>query len=141
MTTTYIWTSETFTGTVTFTFNEASQLVQYDITDAKLTPHQLNWFTERLPRTYPELVEVLKKAKKSKLQLLPPEAITFDAFWNKYDEKLRSSKKRSLKIWNKLSYTEQCKAYLFITTYNRSIASGIAKKYAETYLNAELWNN
>lgn len=138
---TYIWTSETFTGSVTFTFNNDGILLQYDITQAVIDQRQLEWITNRLPRCYTELVEVLKKAKQSKLQLLPTEPITFDLFWNKYNEKLRSSKKKSLKIWDKLSPNERSKAFLFINTYDRSINNGIAKKYCETYLNAELWNN
>jgi hypothetical protein len=140
---TYIWTSGAFTGSVTFTFNQEGILLQYDITQAQINEEQLKWFTTRLPRTYDELLEVLKKTKDKdgKLQLLPTEIITFDLFWNKYDEKVRSSRKKSRKIWDKLSPNERSKAFLFINTYNRSIAHGIGKKYCETYLNAELWNN
>lgn len=66
--------------------------------------------------------------------------ISFEMFWNKYDDKLRSSKKKSLKAWNKFPEAEQVKAYYFIQTYNRHRGNA-EKKYCETYLNAELWNN
>jgi hypothetical protein len=138
---TYIWTSQTFTGSVTFTFNADGILLQYDITQAAISHQQLQWFTNRLPRSYNELVQVLKKAKQSKLQLQPNQPITFDLAWNTYNEKVRSSKKKSLKIWNKLKTNDQVRSYLFIDAYKRSVPDGVAYKYFETYLNAELWNN
>ncbi len=139
---TYIWSSETFTGSVLFTFNPEGKLLKYDNTEATLNDQQLQWFTERMPGTYDELKDVLSRAKHSKLEALPDAEITFDLFWNRYDEKIRSSKKKSLIIWNRIKDNDRRKAYLFIGTYERSIrSSNTAKKYAETYLNAELWNN
>jgi hypothetical protein len=66
--------------------------------------------------------------------------ITFEMFWYKYNDKIRSSKKRSLKLWDKLSESDQIKAYYHIDTYNRKRGNA-EKKYCETYLTAELWNN
>lgn len=68
------------------------------------------------------------------------EKITFEMFWNKYNDKLRSSKKRSEKIWQKLDEANQAKAFYYFTTYNRHRGNA-EKKYCETYLTAELWNN
>jgi hypothetical protein len=62
-------------------------------------------------------------------------------FWKKYNDKERSSKKRTLAKWNKMSQVEQTKAYNYIQKYFNSIPNGVETKYAETYLNAELWNN
>lgn len=66
--------------------------------------------------------------------------ITFNLFWEKYDDKTRSSKKRSDKLWSKLSEEDRMGAYFFIDTYNRNRGSA-EKKYCETYLNAEQWKN
>lgn len=66
--------------------------------------------------------------------------ITFEIFWNKYNDKDRSSKKKSQKIWEKLPEPDQVKAYYHIDRYNRTRGNA-DKKYCETYLNAELWNN
>lgn len=66
--------------------------------------------------------------------------ITFEMFWNAYADKIRSSKKKSEKAWNKFPEAEQVKAYYFIQKYNRHRGNA-EKKYCETYLNAELWNN
>lgn len=79
--------------------------------------------------------------KKGKAEIVELEMkISFEMFWNKYDDKLRSSKKKTEKIWNKLTEPNQIKAYYYINTYNRNRGTA-EKKYAETYLNAELWNN
>lgn len=40
-----------------------------------------------------------------------------------------------------MTSAEQGKAYRFIGRYIASLGQGIRQKYAETYLNAELWNN
>ena len=66
--------------------------------------------------------------------------ISFDAFWLKYDDKIRSSKKRSQRLWDKLNAADQARAYYFIPVYNKNRGQA-EKKYCETYLNAELWNN
>lgn len=66
--------------------------------------------------------------------------INFDIFWSKYNDKLRSSKKRSQRLWEKLKEADQVKAFYYIDTYNRHRGNA-EKKYCETYLSAELWNN
>lgn len=68
------------------------------------------------------------------------EKITFEMLWNLYDDKLRSSKKRSTAIWDKMTVAEQVKAYYFVYKYFRHRGNA-EKKYLETYLRAELWNN
>lgn len=66
--------------------------------------------------------------------------LSFDMFWDKYNDKERSSKKRSQRIWEKLSEENQIKAYYYYDRYNRNRGSA-EKKYCETYLSAEMWNN
>lgn len=66
--------------------------------------------------------------------------ITFEMFWKKYNDASRSSRKRSLKLWEKLDENNQVKAYYYYDTYNRNRGNA-EKKYCETYLSCELWNN
>ena len=66
--------------------------------------------------------------------------ITFEMFWDRYDDKARSSKKKSLHLWNRLTEPDRIKAYYHYPTYNK-LRANAEKKYCETYLNAELWNN
>lgn len=137
---TFLLSSSGFTGEVLFRFDEAGRLVQYDVTNADLSQEQLNWFTNKLPRTLSELKNVLKASKGAILTEQKQCGATFDMFWDKYDEKTRSSKKRSLAKWNRMSQLQRDKAFNFIDTYFRNLL-GTAPKYANTYLNDELWNN
>ena len=68
------------------------------------------------------------------------ENITFDLFWKKYDDASRSSKKRSKRLWDKLTTEDHIKAYYFYDTYVK-FKGNAEKKYCETYLSAEMWNN
>jgi hypothetical protein len=72
---------------------------------------------------------------------LPETEIDFDRFWKRYDDRVNSSRKRTLIKWNKMPKSEQIKAFYFVGKYFASLPPGIRKKYAETYLNDELWNN
>jgi len=137
---TFLLSSSGFTGEGLFRFDEAGRLVQYDVTNAALSQEQLNWFTNKLPRTLSELKNVLRASRGSVLTEQKQSAVTFDMFWDKYDEKTRSSKKRSLAKWNRMSQVQRDKAFNFIDTYFRNLL-GTAPKYANTYLNDELWNN
>lgn len=138
---TYLLTSTHFSGQVTFQFNDNDVLLKYDVTEATLTDQQLNWIASRLPKTLPQLQEVLKKAPNAKLTKITVSGVTFQQFWDRYNEKTRSSKKKAQTTWNRLPQGQRDAAYHFIPKYERSIPPGVAKKYAETYLNAELWNN
>lgn len=66
--------------------------------------------------------------------------VTFDMFWNRYNDKERSSKKKTEAYWKKMTTADQVKAYLFIPKYERRRGTA-EKKYATTYLRDELWNN
>jgi hypothetical protein len=71
-----------------------------------------------------------------------PEEITFDMFWNRYDDKIYSSKKRSEAQWNRMSKANRCTAYNYIPRYFSKLPEWqTRKKTAEKYLSDELWNN
>lgn len=136
----YSLTSESFTGEVVFVFNDFNLLESFDTAAAQLSEPQQVFLLKSLPRDLAELHNLVTKSISAKITEIPF-TITFDLFWNRYNEKLRSSRKKSLAKWNRLSVTDQAKAYYFIAKYENSILPGVPKKYAETYLNAELWNN
>jgi hypothetical protein len=140
MTRRFLLTSSAFDGEVVFDYNENGLLEKYDISSASLSESQQVWILKRLPRELAELERVITSTETAKLTEVKQD-ITFEMFWNRYDEKDRSSKKRALAKWNKMSKAQQAKAYYHIQKYFNSIPVGVAKKYAETYLNAELWNN
>jgi hypothetical protein len=136
----YSLTSDSFTGEVMFVFNDWSLLESFDTTGAQLSETQQVFLLKSLPRDLAELQNLISKSISAKITEIPF-TVTFDLFWNRYNEKLRSSRKKSLAKWIRLSATDQAKAYYFIAKYENSIPNGVSKKYAESYLNAELWNN
>lgn len=132
----YILISKSYTGEIIFIFVEGI-LAMFDIRGAELNEQQRTWILEHLPRD-----EKALELYNSKFTITAvDQAVSFEQFWNKYDDKEHSSKKRTLAKWNKMPASEQVKAYNYIKNYNRTILPGCAKKYAETYLNAEMWNN
>ncbi len=133
-------TSGAFTGAVDIYFNDLGLLHEFSLKGAELSEKQQIWMLKTMPREIAELQRVLGDSKTAQLTEIKFE-VTFDAFWNKYDDKLCSSRKKTLLRWNKMNETDRLKAYNFISMYFAGIAQGTRKKYAETFLNAELWNN
>jgi len=136
----YSLTSTHFEGEVIFEFTDDGTLAHYDSRGANLTAKQLSWISQSMPHHLAHIKNLIVKSKSAKITEIKEE-ITFDRFWNRYNYKDRSSKKRALQKWNRMSLTERKKAYDFIGRYEMTLKAGIDRKYAETYLNAELWNN
>lgn len=136
----YLLTSPKWEGEIEIVYNDLDLLISIDINRANLAEKQQIYFLRDLPR---ELYELEKLREKSPHLVITEvnQDVTFDMFWNAYDDKVRSSKKRALSAWNKLSKIDKHKAYRFIMRYKQSLYAGTNPKYAETYLNAELWNN
>jgi hypothetical protein len=135
----FVLRSEKFKGEVLFEFTD-SILTKYDTSDAELSEEQTMHLAKKLPRELADVKNWLAESHTSSFLEIIQE-ITFDLFWDRYDDKVNSSRKRSLIKWNKMSKNEQRKAFNYIQKYFMSIPFGTRKKYAETYLNAELWNN
>lgn len=134
----YHITSTSWTGYIELEFNSIGLMIRSDITQAVLNEDQQIWFLRNC-RELSELQRVIKGTTATMTEV--KQEVTFDLFWNRYDEKIRSSKKKALTTWNRLRKDDQVKAFNYIKKYEGSMAPGVAKKYAETYLNAELWNN
>jgi hypothetical protein len=135
----YQLTSDAITGFVDFFFDDMGLLVKFDISNAQLSTEQQIFILKKLPRELAELQNVIGKSPSAKLTEIKFE-VTFEAFWNKYEDKQMSSRKKALLKWNKMNDSDKLKAYNFISMYFTGLGN-TRKKYAETYLNAELWNN
>lgn len=137
---TYLLTSPKWPGEIEVVYNDLNLMVSIDISRADLAEKQQIYFLRDLPR---EMAELMKLKEKSPTLVITEveQEVTFEMFWNKYDEKIRSSRKRTERAWNRMSKTNQVKAYRFIQKYKMNLLPGTNPKYAETYLNAELWNN
>lgn len=137
---TYSLTSTQFLGEVIFGFSNDGKLAYYDARDADLTVEQLAWISGRMPKHLAHINRLISQSNTATLTEINTE-VTFDMFWNRYNYKDRSSKKRARQKWNRMSKGQRVKAYNYIQKYELSLKPGIDRKYAETYLNAELWNN
>ncbi len=131
-------TSPKLPGEVIFTYNEKGRFSSLLITEC-LSDEQYKHLFDHFPWNL-GLLDPLSKASPSATFVEKQLQVTFDMFWNRYNDKERSSKKKTLVMWNKMPVTEQVKAYLYIPTYNRKRGTA-DKKYATTYLSDELWNN
>lgn len=136
----YQLTSVAFDGAVDMFFDDAGTLLKLDITGAILSKKQQEWILREM---YPELSELKRQLSESgtaKITEVTTE-VTFEMFWDRYDDKINSSRKRTMQKWNRMTKTDQLRAYNYINRYLNNLPSGTRKKYAETYLNSELWNN
>jgi hypothetical protein len=105
---------------------------------AELNESQQRFLLEHMPREIAEL-NLLKTPNTTITEI--KQEVNFEMFWQHYDDKLTSSKRKTLKRWNQMHAADQVRAYNYVTKYFNSIPPGTRKKYAETYLNAELWAN
>ncbi|KAF0199010.1 MAG: hypothetical protein FD170_3938 [Bacteroidetes bacterium] len=137
---TYSLTSPHFTGEVLFQFNDVGLLLSYDAKEATLSEKQQVYLLRHLPRELSEVKNMLEKSPDAKFEEVKLD-ITFELFWKRYNAPLNSKKKAALARWNRMSQSERNRAYYFIHIYESRMQPGVAKMYAETYLNSELWNN
>lgn len=132
-------TSPAFEGCVTYGFDDTTdRLVMVDMSSVPLSAELWNCIWSNLPATSKAMGKV--KGRTGVITELVEE-ITFEMFWQRYDDKARSSKVKTQRAWDKMPKREQVKAYQFIPRYFESIPPGVCKKYATTYLSDQLWNN
>jgi len=137
--TTYLLTSTKWSGEIELRYDDDGYLLSYD-NRAGLDDRQRYWFLDNMPREVITLQNLVAAATTAKLTEVKVE-VTFELFWSRYDDKVNSSKKRAEAKWRQMSKGEQLRAYMHIPRYFANIPHGTRKKFAETYLNAELWNN
>ena len=132
-------TSPAFEGCVTYGFDDTTdRLVMVDMSSVPFSEELWKCIWSNLPATSKAMGKV--KGRTGVITELVEE-ITFDMFWQRYDDKARSSKVKTQRAWDKMPEREQVKAYQFIPRYFESIPPGVCKKYATTYLSDQLWNN
>lgn len=125
-------------GCIIYGFDEDDKLVIVDMSLVKLPEAAYLFLWGKLPANSKSLAKL--KGKTGIITELVEE-VDFAAFWNKYNDKARSSKVKTERVWNKLKRVDQVKAYNYIGKYKASLQAGICMKYATTYLSDELWNN
>ncbi|MCL2290844.1 MAG: hypothetical protein FWC34_09130 [Bacteroidetes bacterium] len=132
-------TSTRFEGYIELKFDESDKFKGICFLETNISEDAQKWFLKNIPANVHALGLYKQYDTVTVTEMM--QDVTFDMFWKRYDDKLNSSKKKTLIKWNRMRETERVKAYRFIGKYFSSIPDGTRKKYAETYLNAELWNN
>jgi hypothetical protein len=130
-----------FQATALFSYNANGLLTAYNLTEGTFEQQQFDFFFKHFPKTIKQLQTLREwKLKNVRISEVQPD-ISFDAFYNAYAHKI-SKRKTAETVWEKMPDTEKIKAIAYIPTYDRYLReSKVNKKYPETYLNSEMWNN
>lgn len=134
----YELTSPKFSGSVIYSFDDGGHLTGVDMSSVPFEETIWRAVWGHLPAD-PQSVNAVKGRTGTVREIR--EEVTFGMFWDRYDDKLNSSRKRTLAKWNRMPECDRRAAYYHIPKYFAAIPPGVRKKYAETYLNSELWNN
>jgi len=135
-------TSQKMPEGVIYTYSKAGQLLGFEIKEQSINTSIVESVVKNLHVHINSFIEWAKliSSKNDVTVVELTQEVTFEMFWNKYNDKQRSSRKRSLKLWEKLSDEDRVMAFYFINTYLR-VKGNAEKKYCETYLAAQQWRN
>lgn len=111
----YIFTSERFTGSVVFGYDDEFNVLTYYKVEAEMNDKQLSYLLSNLP-FHKVNIAGFAKAVKGVLQEEPAD-ISFDAFWDAYDKKV--NRKRAEPIYKKLADQERLMAIVAIKAYKK----------------------
>ena len=124
-----------------FEFAQNGFLVKYELDPGSFEEKQFAFLKEIFPRTVAHMQALISwKMPNVRISELKQD-LSFEAFYNAYAYKV-SKRSTAENAWKKLPDTEKAKAIAYIPVYDRFISEKrINKKYPETYLNSEMWNN
>jgi hypothetical protein len=122
-------------------YNDEGHLLSYTLEPGTFEKTQFEFLTRNFPKSEALMNKwILAKFANVVIQQVD-EDLSFERFYNTYDYKI-SKRSTAEKSWNKLSDTNKLLALKFIPKYEAQLRkTGIGKKYPETYLNQEIWNN
>lgn len=134
----FVLTSQMFTGSVTFGFNEDGWL-NYFNNEADFDNTQHGWLLNIEKNVFPRHVsqiEALAKVIKGRLEEVPPD-LSFDAFWDAYGKKI--NRKRAELLYKKMSEPQRLKCILSIKPYQNYLGRVKWRTQADpdTYLRNE----
>lgn len=133
----FVLTFPNVEGDIVFTYDEG-EVLQGVVFNGDYPERQ----RRNVLRTLPVRPEVLQRINwRDGILTEEAEKVTFEMFWDRYNDKARSSKVKTQRVWDRMPEGERVKAYRYINRYKSSIPQGVCMKYATTYLNDQLWNN
>jgi hypothetical protein len=124
-----------------FEYDASGILVYYELKPGNFVHEHYSYFFSKFPIQEIHIKNWLAvKAQNVTIKLIP-EDLSFENFYELYNHKY-GKKVKSKSIWEALPTTEKAKALAYIQRYNQFLSgTGTAKKYPETYLNQQIWNN
>lgn len=141
--TTYTVKAKNANNVWVFKYHLNGTLHSFLVLDGILTPKQVKWLFEagNFPHCQ-EAMQVLATKFKPHFDIsigLPD--VTFEAFWEAYEQKTK--KTRSQQLWKKLKDADRIKALEGIRRYNNYLRArnGIAKMNPDTYLHQQRWED
>ncbi len=131
-------TNPNFTGEIEVLYN--GKLVKFDCTNAQIDEETISAFKRAIPTN----INVFIKGEWCSKYTTVVEAeyiVSFDMFWRAYDKKI--NKARAMPIFEKLTKTEQVKAYMGIKAYDKYLTKEKWRTKAdpENYLRNKTWEN
>ena len=137
----FIVTSPAWTGEAEIVYNEAGKLVRLSFDNCTIADH------ERVVHNFKAITPVLManlQAAFAPTKATVVEAdfeVSFDMFWKAYN--LKHNRLRAVKLWDKLSKTDQVKAYYGIPVYDKFLKkeNWRSKADPETYLRNKMYEN
>ncbi|WP_281683403.1 hypothetical protein [Zunongwangia profunda] len=130
-----------------FRYRLNGDLYSFTILEGQLNGTQMKWLFsgKNFPATERLMTIMWLKDKEitSKLEIKKTDLdLSFDAFWNTYNNKV-GKKKMAESSWNNLSKANKIKALMAIPRYNNNLRlnPGIQKAYPTTFINQEYYNN
>jgi len=136
----FIVTNDKFTGQAEITYNEKGTLMRIDLSAAEMDEMHVISFKRSVPATIAALAANTGFGPSTTV-IEADFIITFDMFWHRYDKKIK--RHRCLPIWDKLTKTDQVKAYHGIRDYDKYLKKEAWRSKAdpETYLRNKYWEN
>lgn len=133
----YIMTSSTLDGEVEFTFTHDGKLRSI-VFQCEATEKQYNYIFAAKPHNLEQMKHLIDTTRYATF-VKEVQELTFQMFWDKYNEKEHSSKKKAEIRWNNMPKSARIKAFNYIAKYKFNLPADVRLKYAETYLNSEIW--
>lgn len=111
----FIITSLEFEGNISLTYNDRETIVEINLINAIISKIRLQRFFEHLPKTINDLPFYSQRSINDTIVEVDF-VITFEMFWKEYP--FHRNMFRVQKVWDKMSKTDQVKAYYNVKDYS-----------------------
>jgi hypothetical protein len=122
-------------------YNDDGYLIKYELTPGTFEKLQFAFLSSKFPKNLVNIQHWIDAKLPNVVIKVVDEDLSFERFYNLYDHKI-SKRSRAESAWNALSKVDKALAIAYLPKYETHLRkTGVNKKYPETYLNSEVWNN